>query len=563
MSRQSKLAFAATALAVLAVAVRSGRSQEPQQPPRQQQAQPERQVFESLTNEQVEQRLAEVTRLQLHDVPLADAIQLIGTEHDLPVLLDRRALADVGIDLGTPVSADYDQFTLGTALELMLRQWDLKYVLEEGALVITTPEEAELRLDTRVYSVYDLVEVHDWMLPPEIRRSHQRRVDFDNLILLVMTTVNPASWDAVGGPGTISPLAPDLLVVTQTREAHDEVADILDTLRKLPTAADQPGRDNPEQLAKLVGSARPAEGFPEKHDQIRAALEEPTAFDYFDVPLAEVARNISSQYDIPVLLDHRALQDVGIDAGLAITASYRRLPLRQALAYLLREFELTYLISDEALVITTDEAAERRMSLRVYPVIDLVRMPTSEEGWLPMDFDSLIGTITTSIHSDSWDMVGGPGTIRAFPQRAALAIDQTQETHHEIESLLADLRRHRAAAGPRDVAARPTREQVVTQAHELATGDLSEQYQQALRDLIEKTARPDSWGSQGDEERFITFLPGKIVVHNRHDVQLEVRELLTRIGMIPNVQLGGGLGGGGLGGGGFGGGGFFVPGPEQ
>jgi general secretion pathway protein D len=58
--------------------------------------------------------------------------------------------------------------------------------------------------------------------------------DFDSLIELITTTVQPESWDEVGGPGAIHQHAGNLsLVISQTQEVHEEIADLLDQLRRL------------------------------------------------------------------------------------------------------------------------------------------------------------------------------------------------------------------------------------------------------------------------------------------------------------------------------------------
>jgi len=58
--------------------------------------------------------------------------------------------------------------------------------------------------------------------------------DFDSLIDLITTTVQPTTWDAVGGPGTIYPFETNLsLVISQTQEVHEEVVDLLEQLRRL------------------------------------------------------------------------------------------------------------------------------------------------------------------------------------------------------------------------------------------------------------------------------------------------------------------------------------------
>ena len=58
------------------------------------------------------------------------------------------------------------------------------------------------------------------------------RLDFDSLINCITSIIQPTTWDAVGGPGSIAPLASQqLLVVHQTRDVQEKVANFLDTLR--------------------------------------------------------------------------------------------------------------------------------------------------------------------------------------------------------------------------------------------------------------------------------------------------------------------------------------------
>ena len=57
------------------------------------------------------------------------------------------------------------------------------------------------------------------------------------------------------------------------------------------------------------------------------------------------------------------------------------------------------------------------------------------------DFDSLIELITTTIEKDSWEDVGGAGTIKEFRGNLSLVISQTQQVHEQIRDLLDQLRR--------------------------------------------------------------------------------------------------------------------------
>jgi general secretion pathway protein D len=60
------------------------------------------------------------------------------------------------------------------------------------------------------------------------------QADFDSLIDLIKSTVKPTTWDDVGGPGSIAPFETNLsIVISQTQEVHEEIADLLEQLRRL------------------------------------------------------------------------------------------------------------------------------------------------------------------------------------------------------------------------------------------------------------------------------------------------------------------------------------------
>jgi len=67
--------------------------------------------------------------------------------------------------------------------------------------------------------------------------------------------------------------------------------------------------------------------------------------------------------------------------------------------------------------------------------------PGGLSGGSQADFDTLIDLIVTTIAPDSWDEVGGPGSISPFPTNLSLVISQTQDVHEQIVDLLEQLRR--------------------------------------------------------------------------------------------------------------------------
>lgn len=58
--------------------------------------------------------------------------------------------------------------------------------------------------------------------------------DFQPLIDLITSTISPDSWDVNGGNGAIQPFVANLsLVISQTQDVHEQIADLLDQLRRL------------------------------------------------------------------------------------------------------------------------------------------------------------------------------------------------------------------------------------------------------------------------------------------------------------------------------------------
>jgi len=60
------------------------------------------------------------------------------------------------------------------------------------------------------------------------------QADFESIKELITTTVNPPSWDAAGGSGSIREFENNLtLVISQTQDVHEEIVDLLEQLRRL------------------------------------------------------------------------------------------------------------------------------------------------------------------------------------------------------------------------------------------------------------------------------------------------------------------------------------------
>lgn len=159
---------------------------------------------------------------------------------------------------------------------------------------------------------------------------------------------------------------------------------------------------------------------------------------------------VTQTYRVPLRIDHRALEDFGLDADSMLeTRHIEGVTLGAALAAVLDELDLEATVRHESLLLTTREEAEARLISGVYP------LPTQV---IARRIEHLLDTIQSTIAADSWDIVGGSGAIRAAPEANALVISQTLPVHKEIIALLkvsfdADLE----AGGEQAAAERPIR----------------------------------------------------------------------------------------------------------
>ncbi|NBV47062.1 MAG: hypothetical protein EBR86_15865, partial [Planctomycetia bacterium] len=127
---------------------------------------------------------------------------------------------------------------------------------------------------------------------------------------------------------------------------------------------------------KSVDLANP--GSAEK--KIYDALDKPVeSLEFNETPLRDVISQLQDSQGIPIQVDTKALEEAGLDLDAPVTRNLSGVSLRSALRLILGDLDMTYLIKDEVLLITTKEKAAENLIVKVYPVADLV-MPLNSAG---------------------------------------------------------------------------------------------------------------------------------------------------------------------------------------
>ena len=163
----------------------------------------ERRVLKTLDDE---------TTIEVRDAPLVDVCQVISSLHDIPVLVDQRALEEIGLSADTPVSIKLKSVKLRSALRLMLRALDLTYMVSDEVLQITTVEAAEQNLRTEMFK-----------LPKKLAAKKA------DVIQATQSNVVPDTWQALGGPSTMD-IFEDVLIVSATDDVLHQVSRFLNEL---------------------------------------------------------------------------------------------------------------------------------------------------------------------------------------------------------------------------------------------------------------------------------------------------------------------------------------------
>jgi hypothetical protein len=199
----------------------------------------------------IEAALASPTEMNFAETPLQDVIDALKERHQIEIMIDTKALGDVGIGTDSPVTLNVKGISLRSALNIMLRQLSLTWIIQDEVLMITTPEEADNLLTTKVYDVADLV----------VCRDEHGAVDddYDSLIDIITSTVKPTTWDNVGGPGSIQGGTlgtAKVLVVTETREVHEGIVDLLAKIREIGKKTPNAGIPRHSNAAPKTTSAQ-------------------------------------------------------------------------------------------------------------------------------------------------------------------------------------------------------------------------------------------------------------------------------------------------------------------
>lgn len=161
--------------------------------------------------------------LEFVETPLKDVITQVQDDYGIPIQIDVAALEENGINLDEPMTVNIHNVSLQSALRLMLNRLNIAYLYQDEVLLITTNDAADSRSELCVYDVQDVIGDDANELP--------------ELASTITACVAADSWKENGGiHPNIHVIRPTLLVISQSQATHEQIRNLLATIRAVRAA---------------------------------------------------------------------------------------------------------------------------------------------------------------------------------------------------------------------------------------------------------------------------------------------------------------------------------------
>lgn len=181
--------------------------------------------------------------------------------------------------------------------------------------------------------------------------------------------------------------------------------------------------------------------YTEKEAKLIKALNTPVTQKISGQPLNQVLDALEKNMGVTITLDRAALEGALISYEFPITAEANGITFRSYLRKILSNANLTFVIRDEGIFVTTPERASRMLVTKVYYVGDLLPLlnfmtdPYTNQLQFAQTVAGLIAEVQ-SIDPTSWQSGGGNGVIYFQPATMSIIVKQTAEMQWVLQGKL-------------------------------------------------------------------------------------------------------------------------------
>lgn len=333
-------------------------------------------------------------------LPISDALEFISEQAQVPVLLDTVSLEEAGLlaadepitfssilDGSKKGEFEANRMRIDQALDLMLRDLELTWYVEDGILQVMTIEAANEHVINRSYNLAPF---------------RNAGIDPDTLVRIVIQESN-GLWEEYDGVTDLVLIVGDVMTIRQTYQVHRELL---------------------AMLKAMLEPGKPVYGvYHAEYIASRQSLQKPVTVNFSDLSLIDAMKFISLEIGSRIFLDTITIQEAGLLIQEPITFHLQDRSAATTLRLMLRDFQLTTSIRSGEVFVTTVEVANENLHTVVYDIREL------------HDREHLKTALKT-LSSGEWEETHGSGGSLSLTENGLLVIRQTDQIHQEIAESL-------------------------------------------------------------------------------------------------------------------------------
>jgi hypothetical protein len=172
------------------------------------------------------------------------------------------------------------------------------------------------------------------------------------------------------------------------------------------------------------------------------ALNSTMSVNFDKAKLSEVINQLQDKSGLTILIDESSLKDANPPVDLyeeTVNLKVSKVTVRTILRKILADRGLAYVIKDAMVQVVTQQKAREMMTVRSYPVSDLVAAdnplfwgPIFSRAIMLQNAQRIIDMIVSSIEPAQWNTNGGPGSITFHEPSMSLVIRASAEMHYQL-----------------------------------------------------------------------------------------------------------------------------------
>ncbi len=263
----------------------------------------------------------------------------------------------------------------------------------------------------------------------------------------------------------------------------------------------------------------------EPERRIKQKLSSPVSIKYSNRPLSDVLEDLSAMTGVPIVIDHRALSSVRVTAETPVSITpLNNIRFESALNLILEQLELTHVIDNDVLEITSLESKRSRVYPVTYAVKDLViPIPNFTSSY----DDGLAGALRNAIQMTSPNQTD----VQVIPVSATdlgRGMAQKMSPNYMGSDVMGQYHQMGSQSGF-GMGGGPSGQ---------GAGGGSFADFDSLMELIETTVAPETWESLGGPSNMQPYAQNlSLVISTTTEVHDQIVELLESLRRLQNLQI--------------------------